>query len=117
MRSWEPDRSLVSRQRSAHEAQVELEAVPHKRFHDVLAIHWHVDGAGHIDGRSVCWLFCWAKTGMGSPKAAEAAQQAFEQVVDVSYSLFDARVEHEWAREKRYSGKPIDEELERLLRA
>ena len=101
---------------SAHEAQVALEAVPHKRFQDVLTVHWHVDGAGNIDGRSVCWLFCWAKTGMGSQKAAERAQEAFEQVVDVSYSLFDARVDHEWAREKRYSSRPIDDELEGLLR-
>jgi len=100
----------------AREAQDALAAVPHKRFQDVLAGHWHVDADGAIDGRSVCWLYCWAKTGMGSLKAAEAAQQAFDQVVDVDYSLFDARVDHEWAREKRYAGAPIDAELEALLR-
>jgi len=100
----------------AREAQEALAAVPHKRFQDVLAGHWHVDADGAIDGRSVCWLYCWAKTGMGSLNAAEAAQQAFDQVVDVGYSLFDARVDHEWAREKRYAGAPIDAELEALLR-
>ena len=47
---------------------------------------------------------------------AAAAQQAFDQVADVDYSLFDARVDHEWAREKRYAGAPIDAELEALLR-
>ena len=45
-----------------------------------------------------------------------AAQQAFDQVVDVDYSLFDARVDHKWARNKRYAGAPIDAELEALLR-
>jgi len=103
-------------QGSAREAQVALEAVPHKRFQDVLAGHWQVDADGKIDGRSVCWLFCWAKTGMGSQTAAEAAQEAFDEVVDVSYSLFDARVDHEWAREKRYASQPIDAELDKLLR-
>ena len=57
----------------AREAQDALAAVPHKRFQDVLAGHWHVDADGAIDGRSVCWLYCWAKTGMGSLKAATAA--------------------------------------------
>jgi hypothetical protein len=46
----------------------------------------------------------------------ERAEPAFDQVVDVDYSLFDARVDHEWAREKRYAGAPIDAELEVLLR-
>ena len=64
----------------AREAPEALAAVPHKRFQDVLAGHWHVDADGAIDGRSVCWLYCWAKTGMGSLKAAEAAQAAFDQV-------------------------------------
>jgi hypothetical protein len=100
----------------AREAQEALAAVPHKRFQDVLAGHWRVDADGAIDGRSVCWLYCWAKTGMGSLKAAEGARQAFDQVVDVDYSLFDARVDHEWAREKRYADAPIDAELQALLR-
>ena len=52
---------------------------------------------------------------MGSVKAAAAAQQAFEQVVAVDDSLIDAGVDHEWARNKRYAGAPIDAELEALL--
>ena len=45
---------------------------------------------------------------MGSAKVAAAAQQAFDQVVAVDCSLFDARVAHEWARNKRYAGAPVD---------
>jgi hypothetical protein len=97
------------------EAEVALEGVPHKRFQDARAYHWRVEG-GSVDGRDVCWLFCWAKTGMGSLTAAEASQTAFDEVIDVPYSLFDARVDHEWARAKRYSTEPIDDELEALLR-
>ena len=47
---------------------------------------------------------------------ARKAREAFGQVVDVDCSLFDARVDHEWARAKRYAGAPIDAELEALLR-
>jgi hypothetical protein len=46
----------------------------------------------------------------------ETAEPAFDQVADVDYSLFDARVDHEWARKGRYAGAPIDAELEALLR-
>ena len=46
---------------------------------------------------------------------ADAAQQAFDQVVDVCYALFDARVDHEWARAKRCASAPIDDELKALL--
>jgi len=37
---------------------------------------------------------------MGRVKVAEGAQQAFDQVADLDCSLFDARVDHEWARAK-----------------
>jgi hypothetical protein len=97
------------------DAEKALEAVPHKRLQDARDRHWRVTD-GEVDGRDVCWLYCWAKTGMGSLAAAEAAQVAFDEVLDVPYSLFDARVDHEWAREKRYSVQPIDRELENLLR-
>ena len=53
---------------------------------------------------------------MGRVKVAEGAQQAFDQVADLDCSLFDARVDHEWARNKRYAGAPVDAELEALLR-
>ena len=46
----------------------------------------------------------------------ETTPPAFDQVVDVDYSQFDARVDQKWAREKRYAGAPIDAELEALLR-
>jgi hypothetical protein len=71
---------------------------------------------GAVDGRDVCWLFCWVKTGMGSLAAADGAQRAFDEVIDVPYSLFDARVDHEWARAKRHSAQPIDDEPKALLR-
>ena len=101
---------------SAREAQVALAAVPHKRFQDAIAGHWRVVD-GTIVSQSVCWLFCWAKNGMGSLKAAQAAQDAFDTVSEVSYSLFDARVGYEWAREHRYAESTIDDELEGLLGA
>lgn len=38
----------------------------------------------------------------------------FDEVIDVLYSLFDARVDHEWARVKQYPAQPIDDEFEVL---
>jgi len=36
------------------------------------------------------------------------AAPGFDQVVDLDCSPFDPMVDHEWAREKRYAGAPID---------
>ena len=79
--------------------------------------NWYVDANGAIIGRSVCWLYCWAKTGMGSQDTAEEAQRAFFEVLDVSFDRFDAKVNHEWARQARYARDrgPVDAELARLL--
>lgn len=38
----------------------------------------------------------------------EIAEPAFDQVVDVGHSLFDARVDHEWPCEQLHAGAPID---------
>ena len=53
---------------------------------------------------------------MGNAKVAAGAEQAFDHVVAVDCSLFDARVDHAWARNMGYAGAPIDAELEALLR-
>jgi len=97
------------------EARRILASVSHERFHKAIANNWKVDAAGEVDGRSVCWLYCWAKNGMSSVDAAEEAEWAFNKILDISYNEFDARVDHEWARDARYSKSSIDAQLEELL--
>lgn len=108
---------MISLKVSTNEARNVLGRVPHQTLQDAVSRNWNVDPDRTIDGRSVCWLYCWAKTGMGSQNAAEAAERAFDDLVDVSFDRFDAVVDHEWARRARYSGDraAVDAELATLL--
>jgi len=102
---------------SENEALIALQRIQHQRCRDGISLHWHVDANGAIDGRSVCWLFCWAKTGMNSQDAAIAARRVFNEIFDVSFDKFDAKVPHQWARRARYDMDrgAVDVELERML--
>ena len=106
---------MITLRTSQSQALREMAVVPHKSFQAALEGHWLVDADGRVDARSACWLFCWAKTGMGSVAAAEAAQRAFDAVLSVAYATFDARVPHEWARSVRYSTVPVDRQLDEML--
>ena len=75
-----------------------LKSVGHDTFLKGLDGNWKVDAEGGVKAHSICWLFCWAKTGMGSSDAADAARKAFDRILDVPYSEFDKAVDHEWAR-------------------
>ncbi len=64
-----------------------------------------------VTAQSICWLYCWAKTGMNSANAAQQSRQAFNQIFDRPYEWFDARVPHEWARVARYRTVDIESDL------
>ena len=102
---------------SKEEAEKALNYVQHEKFHKAIVRNWYVNGDGAIDGRSVCWLYCWAKTGMNSQDAAKAARRVFNEMFDVSFERFDAKVSHQWARTARYDTDrtAVEAELERLL--
>jgi hypothetical protein len=85
------------------EAKRLVESIPHNTCVDASAIHWTVSDQGNASAQSVLWLFCWAKTGMGSRRAADAARVVFEQLFPVKFTEFDARVDHQYARDNRYS--------------
>ena len=109
---------MTSLRVSEHDARVALDRVPHERFQKACSRNWRV-ADGQVDARSVCWLFCWAKTGMSSVAAAEGAQQAFDEVLPFRFDRFDAAVDHEWAREARYAGdeaaRSVEAKLQTLL--
>jgi hypothetical protein len=57
---------------------------------------------GRVPEESVNWLFCWAKTGMGSKAAAQDARRVFDTILPMSFAEYDRRVDHEYARAHRY---------------
>ena len=109
-------RTMITLTVSEHDARIALDRVPHERFQKARSRNWRVTDGG-VDARSVCWLFCWAKTGMGSVAAAEGAQQAFDEVLPFRFDRFDAAVDHEWAREARYASDETAQSVEAKLKA
>ena len=102
---------------SKEEAEKILKYVQHEKFRNAIPRNWNVDADGTIDGRTVCWLYCWAKTGLQSPDAAMDAQGVFDEIFNVSFEEFDAKIDHEWARKARYDKdrRAVEAELSRLF--
>ena len=93
-----------------------LLAVEHEVFQSASKNHWGVDARGNVRGQSVCWIFCWASTGMGSDKAKKEVRGVFETILDVSFDHFNKKVGLKWARHHRYVKGDIESELSALLR-
>jgi len=106
---------MIKIQVSRDEAENLMDTVFHKTFQKARKIHWRINEDGYIWPQSVLWLFCWAKTGMGSKKTAQASQQIFDKIFPFSYNFFNSRIPHNYAREKRYSNEDIEKELEGML--
>lgn len=96
-------------------ARALIEEIPHQRCHKGVMRHWNPGGNAGVTAQSICWLFCWAKTGMGSQLAACEAQRVFNAIFNNSFDWFDARVGYEWARDARYTNKDIESEFQQRL--
>jgi hypothetical protein len=91
-------------------------SIPHKTCAKAVEDHWSVDATtGEVRAQSALWLFCWAKTGMNSEDARIVAAGVFDQLMPLSFAQFDAVVDHEYARECRYTPRNIERELEEKL--
>ena len=88
-----------------------IRAIPHNSCQSSAQQCWVEGGDAGVTAQSICWLYCWAKTGMNSADAADVAKHAFDQIFDQPYAWFDARVSHEWARKARYQHRNIESEL------
>lgn len=108
---------MIQMQVTPSEARKLIRAIPHKSCQSGLQNHWVEGGDAGVTAQSICWLYCWAKTGMNSADAAHQARQAFNQIFDKPYEWFDARVAHGWARKARYQHGNIEPELTRRLAA
>lgn len=80
-----------------------IEQVPHATCRSAAQRRWNVADDGTVPEESVNWLFCWGKTGMGSPTAAEEARRVFDAILPVTFSRYDRLVPHEYARSHRYT--------------
>ncbi|MCX5842146.1 MAG: hypothetical protein NT022_00070 [Deltaproteobacteria bacterium] len=99
------------------DAEAWIQSVQNDKFQDAIKGNWIIDEQGRVKGQSVLWLYCWAVTGMGSIDTAIEVQEVFDQIFPFTYNFFKSKVEHEWAKEKRYSTRDIEANLERLLEA
>jgi len=61
-----------------------LSTIRHKTFAKGVGAHWLADpGAPHnnaVKQCSLCWLFCWAETGMNSDTTKLEARAAFDDI-------------------------------------
>ena len=97
------------------EANNILANIQHKKFQAVLKKKWHANMAGGVCAQSVCWLYCWAKTGMKSEFVADESKKAFNAILDISYQEFDNKVDHKWAQDARNKIGDIEDKLASLL--
>jgi hypothetical protein len=97
------------------EAQALISQIPHQRCRDASANRWKAGGSAGVIAQSICWLFCWGKTGMGSHDTAIEGQRVFDTVFDKPFEWFDSKVDHGWARAARYSDNDMESDLQRLL--
>jgi hypothetical protein len=94
------------------EARKQLLSIPHSTCTKAIDDHWKVDRDGNVRAQSVFWLFCWAKTGMNSELARHASVRVLNNILPRSFADLDAVIDHEYAREARYSSRNIEDELE-----
>jgi hypothetical protein len=99
----------------AAEARKKLAGLRHGVFNQGVENHWKTNDDGSVRAQSVLWLFCWAKTGMGSKKAREHAERAFDTILPIPFKELDAVLDHEYARKARYSNHNIEDEFNRKL--
>ena len=106
---------MIKMRLAPNEAMRLIREIPHGSCQSGAQRHWVEGGAAGVTAQSICWLFCWAKTGMNSADAAQQSRQAFNQIFDQPYEWFDTRVPHEWARKARYITVDIESDLIQLF--
>jgi hypothetical protein len=110
-----PLSGLMSLTVSNEEALRLIDGIGHATCAGAASSRWQVTDSGKVRAQSVYWLFCWGKTGMGSPAAAREARHVFDLIFPVKFSRLDALVPQAHARKRRYSVHDIDAELVEIL--
>jgi hypothetical protein len=107
---------MITLKLSESDLKLRFAVVSHSTFQSALAKHWQtVDNCA--TAQSVCWLFCWAATGMGSETARNQAEAIFDAAFcDFKFADFNTKVGHQWALDHRYVNGNIDTEIINLLK-
>lgn len=92
-----------------------LQKVRHAVFQKGLENHWNLNEFDNVRAQSILWLFCWATTGKGSPRAAGEAREAFNRIFDRSYDWLSRRITLEYARANRYAERDLEKEFSAKL--
>ncbi|HPW17815.1 MAG TPA: hypothetical protein PLP83_05485 [Candidatus Aminicenantes bacterium] len=108
---------MVQLKLDVYDAEAWIHSVQNNRFQEAIEGNWFVDGQGRVKAQSVLWIYCWAVTGMGSIDTARDVQEVFDRIFPFTYNFFKSKVDHEWAREKRYAACDIEIALAALLEA
>ena len=107
---------VISMRVSAPVAEREISRIPHRRCQKAFETYWHIyrdeNGQEQARAQSICWLYRWAVTGMGSRRAQEAARQAFDNIFDRSCDWLHSRLPPGEAERLRYSPEHSDIERE-----
>jgi hypothetical protein len=113
-RNWRKKMTMIV---SFSDSKKILNKVHHKSFVNAIDNRWYLGADGQISVQSICWLFCWAKTGMGSETAAIETSKAFDSIFNIKFGLCDTLIEHNWARKIRYKNENNNywNELNRIL--
>ncbi len=94
------------------EALKHLKLIDHRTCQKGILTRWHVrkdqSGKDFVTAQSICWLFCWAKTGMNSETARGQARRAFNAIFDQTFDRLERRLDHEWAIIWRYEKSNIE---------
>lgn len=108
---------MVQLKLDIYDAGAWIQSVQNNKFQEAVNGNWFVDKSGNVRAQSVLWLYCWAVTGMGSIDTARDVQEVFDRIFPFTYNFFESKVDHEWAREKRYVAHDIETDLTALLEA
>lgn len=98
-------------------ATQDLHAIPYATCQKAIPRHWQKLSGDEVKAQSILWLFCWAKTGMGSPKAEGKAREVFDALSPEGkdFNHFDKHVGHDYAERFRYTSKDIESQVKALL--
>jgi hypothetical protein len=102
--------------KSADEVDRLLRDIPHKTCTNAIDKYWKVGQDGRVRAQSVLWLFCWAKTGMGSEAARMQSVEVFNKVLPTRFEELDAVLDHDYARRARYLEGDIEETFGRAIK-
>ena len=115
---------IIAMRVSENDAREILSRIEHEKCSQGINGHWSMyrgrfygdtNGTNQPSAQSICWLYCWAKTGQGSDKAARQAQKAFDDIFDHDYDWLSGRLSLEEARRLRYAKKDIESEFNGII--